>query len=97
MQHTYENKKKALFESLNAAERITQGTSLEQREIDYRIPLESNVNKRRKTEVPGAIEKYKNRDSLFKRPDLPITKCLKSRRTPEYEVSKSLSIIYQFL
>ncbi|CAO1439913.1 unnamed protein product [Diamesa tonsa] len=88
MQHTYENKKKALFECLNAAERITQGTSLEQREVDYnsiRIPLEPNVNKRRKTEVPGAIEKYKNRDSLFKRPDLPITKCLKSRRTPEYE------------
>lgn len=87
MEHTYENKKKALFECLNAAERITQGTSLEQREIDHRIPLESNVNKRRKIEAPGPIEKYKNRDSLFKRPDLPITKCLKSRRTPEYEVS----------
>lgn len=81
----YETKKKMLFESLASAERSLQGTSLEQQtNRDYNNPQYRQQRKRPRDEY---IEKYKRKDSLFKRPDLPINKCLRSRQRPEFEVS----------
>lgn len=84
MDADYETKKKMLFESLESAEKNLQGTSLEQTKRDYNNPLYRQERKRPRDEY---VEKYKHKDSLFKRPDLPINKCLRSRQRPEYEVN----------
>lgn len=84
----YETKKKMLFESLESAEKNLQGTSLAQTTCDYNFAQNRQQRKRGRDEY---VDKYKNRDSMFKRPNLPINKCLRSRQKPEYEVSRSCS------
>lgn len=83
MDEGYESKKRTLFESLESAERSLQGTRLEQnpQEVDY------NSYRRRKRNRNEFVDKYKHKDSLFKRPNMPIRKCLPSRQRPGYEVS----------
>lgn len=83
MQGEYETKKKKLFESLDTAEKSLQGSSLEQPHRDYSF-IHNQQRKRNRDEY---TEKFKRKDSLFKRPDLPIQKCLRTRRRPEFEVS----------
>lgn len=82
MEADYETKKKMLFESLESAERSLQGSSLEQATPDYN----SFRQQQRKRTREYVVQKYKHKDSLFKRPDLPINKCLRSRQRPQYEV-----------
>lgn len=85
MEADYETKKKMLFESLESAERKLQGSSLEQSKPDYNTYRRQDRKRTRVEEY--VIDKYKHKDSLFKRPDLPINKCLRSRQQPEYEVN----------
>ncbi|KAG5672675.1 hypothetical protein PVAND_002786 [Polypedilum vanderplanki] len=77
---SHENKKKQLFDCLEAAEKKLTGSCLEQREEDYR-----NINQNTSRERDRSIEKYKRKDSIFKQPELPINKCLKARKRPDYE------------
>lgn len=84
MQVDFETKKKMLFECLESAEKKLQGSPLEQTKHDYSFAESRQQRKRNRDEI---VEKYKHRDSLFKRPDLPINKCLRSRQRPAYEVS----------
>lgn len=84
MEADFETKKKMLFECLESAEKNLEGTTLAQSKADYNWPPYRQQRKRNRDET---IEKYKHKDSLFKRPNLPINKCLKSRQRPEYEVS----------
>lgn len=84
MQVDYETKKKMLFECLESAEKNLQGTTLEQTNRDYDIAPNRQQRKRNRDDY---VEKYKHKDSLFKRPDLPINKCLRYRQRPDYEVS----------
>lgn len=94
MEIDFETKKKMLFESLDSAEKNLQGTSLEQTKHDYNLQPYRQQRKRNRE----VIEKYKNKDSLFKRPDLPINKCLRSRQRPAYEVSaKSIIQFWVFI
>lgn len=105
-ENIYETKKKALLELLNSAEKSLIGSSLEQRQV-IPIPEMRSVildpNKRRKIEVglPRSSDpqysKYKHKDSLFKRPDMPIDKCLLRRKTPDYVVSELKNSIFKFL
>jgi len=81
----FDAKKKALFECLESAEKKLQGSSLEQSRHDYNLQPYRQQQQQRKRNREEIVEKYKHRDSLFKRPDLPITKCLRSRQKPEYE------------
>lgn len=76
----FEGKKKALFDCLDAAEKTISRTSVNQYDDDF--GRSSNLNDRKEKYV----DKYKNKKSLFKRPDLPISKCLKSRRQPDHQV-----------
>jgi hypothetical protein len=87
MQGEYETKKKMLFESLDSAESSLQGSSLEQPRRDHQEYQSFINNQQRKRNRDEYTEKYKRKDSLFKRPDLPIQKCLRTRRRPDYEVS----------
>lgn len=83
MQVDYETKKKMLFESLESAEKNLQGSSLEQTNNDHNF---GQYRQQRKRNREDYVDKYKHKDSLFKRPDLPIARCLKSRQRPDYEV-----------
>lgn len=83
----FETKKKILFESLESAEKSLEGTSLAQSNRDYSFVQNRQQRKRSRDEY---VEKYKHKDSMFKRPDLPINKCLKSRQRPDYEVGSKL-------
>lgn len=84
MEVDYETKKKMLFECLESAEKKLQGSSLEQSKIGSSFIQNNPTRKRNRDEY---VDKYKHRDSLFKRPNLPINKCLKSRKRPDFEVS----------
>lgn len=79
---TYENKRKMLFESLNAAEKCIKGTTLEQK--NERPPNKYAVLG---AESALAGKKFQGKESIFKKPAMPISKCLKPRRTPDYQVS----------
>jgi hypothetical protein len=85
MQEDFEKKKKMLFECLDSAEKNLQGTTLEQKNRNY----ETTNNLPRKRNRDDYVEKYKHRGSLFKRPNLPINKCLPYRQRPDYEVRSS--------
>ncbi|XP_070497864.1 U5 small nuclear ribonucleoprotein TSSC4 [Chironomus tepperi] len=77
----YENKKKALFDILDAEEKKLEGSCLLQRN-------EENSRKRQfntKRDRDESIERYKKKESIFKRPALPINKCLSVRQRPDYE------------
>lgn len=76
----FEDKKKALFDVLDAAEKSVNRTTVCEYDEDFG-QVGNERNKRDKY-----VDKYKNRSSLFKRPDLPISKCLKSRRKADHEV-----------
>lgn len=95
MQVDYETKKKMLFECLDSAEKNLEGSSLQQPTRDYNFIHNSQQRKRSRDEY---TEKYKRKDSLFKRPDLPITKCLRSRQRPDHEASfvKWIQLVYWF-
>lgn len=76
------NKKKLLFDILDAEEKKLQGSCLEQKQTE-------NIGKRshRSPKPDQSIEKYKKKQSIFKQPELPINKCLRARQRPDYEVS----------
>ena len=79
---SFEDKRKMLFESLSSAEQCIKGTILEQK------PKEKNykpvVILRAESE---SIKRFQGKQSIFKKPQAPIQKCLKARRTPDYKVS----------
>lgn len=81
----FEEKKKALFDCLNAAERALQGSTavLSQRE---EIHLNEQRRKKIKIDEQIKLQKYKRSESLFKMPAVPINKCLRSRQKPDHEV-----------
>lgn len=86
---TYENKRKMLFESLNAAEKCIKGTILEQK--NERPPNKYAVLGDEQALVG---KKFQGKESIFKKPAMPISKCLKPRRTPDYQVTV-LCLIFQ--
>lgn len=75
----FEDKKKMLFECLNSAEKCIEGTSLEQKRFDR--------DDKTSRKCPPAIgRRFHGKESIFKRPEAPIGKCLRPRRVPDYQV-----------
>lgn len=85
----YEEKKKMLFDCLRTAEKSIIGTSLEQKESHT-----GHLPQRNDSKVVG--RRFQGRESIFKRPAAPISKCLKPRRAPDYQVCSSLIFIQCF-
>jgi hypothetical protein len=91
----FENKKKLLFESLMKCEKsVLPGTKLEQKEevklSDITRISEIRPSKKAKLEVCGR----KHKESIFKRPELPIEKCLPTRKRPDYQLRPNKWIKY---
>lgn len=80
----FENKRKMIFDCLNEASEKLVGTTLEQKA--------SPTKRHRSTfDEPNdtqdrRIRHFNGKESIFKRPVAPISKCLKPRQTPDYQV-----------
>lgn len=81
MSSNYEDKKKLLFECLTSAEQCIQGTSLDQKQTTRGEPSSRDHPK---TIIKG--RRFHGKESIFKRPEAPIGKCLRPRRVPDYQV-----------
>uniref|UniRef100_A0A023EKW6 U5 small nuclear ribonucleoprotein TSSC4 n=1 Tax=Aedes albopictus TaxID=7160 RepID=A0A023EKW6_AEDAL len=91
---SFEDKKKALFASLESAERsIPVDSVLHQDDnVDYDQTRRSSDrnsasrrNRRRSSSERGPIKKFRGKESIFKRPAAPISKCLPMSRVPDYK------------
>lgn len=79
-QSSFEDKRKLLFECLTTAEKTIKGTSLEQKsDISY-VRASQNDSK-------TVSRRFHGKESIFKRPEAPIEKCLRPRKTPDFQVS----------
>lgn len=81
---SFGERQQLLFSTLANAEKTIKGTSLEQPDCDYvkkKIPVIRPKDTRMK------IAKFRGRESIFKRPEAPIDKCLPQRSTPDFQVS----------
>lgn len=79
MSSEQETKKKALFEALDSAERSLNRNL-------HKLP--QNVEEfDRQNRRYNKIDKYKNKNSIFKRPSQPLSKCLSPRTRPKHELN----------
>uniref|UniRef100_A0A0K8TQZ7 U5 small nuclear ribonucleoprotein TSSC4 n=1 Tax=Tabanus bromius TaxID=304241 RepID=A0A0K8TQZ7_TABBR len=80
----YESKRKLLFDTLFQAENGLKGSILYQGHKDnmspnaVACPAKADSNK---------MMKFQGQESIFKKPELPISKCLKPRKTPDYQIN----------
>lgn len=84
MASPFEDKRKALFDCLSSAEENLKGTALEQKPanaLKRELPQETKEVGRR----------FQGKESIFKRPADPISKCLKPRRMPDYQVMQKMN------
>ncbi|XP_059620278.1 U5 small nuclear ribonucleoprotein TSSC4 [Phlebotomus argentipes] len=82
----FEDRRKALFDSLNTAERAIKGTSLEQSDSHERSRLSLERPKVDRRNESKQVMKFRGRESIFKRPEAPISQCLRPRQRPDYQV-----------
>uniref|UniRef100_A0A1L8DCM7 U5 small nuclear ribonucleoprotein TSSC4 n=2 Tax=Nyssomyia neivai TaxID=330878 RepID=A0A1L8DCM7_9DIPT len=83
----FEDRKKRLFDSLSTAERSIKGTSLEQGDTNERNKHFLDRPKVDKKTETKQVLKFRGRESIFKRPEAPISQCLKPRRRPDYQLN----------
>lgn len=90
----FEAKRKALFACLDDASKDIKGTRLEQKGLDaYTVSaIQGPTSSEDKTNCIPAEKRLVNflrKDSIFKKPELPIVKCLRPRKTPDFQVWKN--------
>jgi hypothetical protein len=79
----YNSKKLSLIDSLNAVETNLNRSSAEQYDEDF--GGRRNERQRNDKFNQRPITRYRKCDSLFKKPNLPISRCLPTRKRPDYE------------
>lgn len=79
-QLSFDDKKKLLFESLTTAEQCIKGTRLEQKEEKF-------SDRTRQNQSMKVSRRFQGKESIFKRPEAPISKCLRPRRVPDHQVN----------
>ncbi|XP_073837056.1 uncharacterized protein [Musca autumnalis] len=95
----FEAKRNALFACLDDASSELKGTSLDQTnapknplkrnssgtELVYR--RNSNKSPQKNLTVDRALKNLRGKESIFKKPELPIARCLKPRTLPDFKVN----------
>ncbi|XP_058461619.1 U5 small nuclear ribonucleoprotein TSSC4 [Malaya genurostris] len=84
---SYEERKNALFASLETAEReIPVGSILHQQDFshDRRVSINEDRQDHQRS-ASKSIKKFRGRESIFKRPALPINRCLPTSRVPDFK------------
>uniref|UniRef100_A0A1Q3FGW0 U5 small nuclear ribonucleoprotein TSSC4 n=1 Tax=Culex tarsalis TaxID=7177 RepID=A0A1Q3FGW0_CULTA len=81
---SFEDKKKALFASLDSAEKSIPSNSVlhQDQNVDYSRRPGSDS---RHTSSREPIRKFRGKESIFKRPAAPIGKCLPMSRVPDFK------------
>ncbi|XP_039448061.1 uncharacterized protein LOC120427270 [Culex pipiens pallens] len=89
---SFEDKKKALFASLDSAEKSIPSDSVlhqDQNADDYsrvrRRPGSNSSSRRQEAASREPIRKFRGKESIFKRPAAPIGKCLPMTRVPDFK------------
>ncbi|XP_023293903.2 uncharacterized protein LOC111677082 [Lucilia cuprina] len=98
--HDFATKRNALFACLDDASSELKGTVLDQTnaktalsrtapdgqwKMNYR--QESNASRNKQTTVDRPLHHLRGKESIFKKPELPIARCLKPRKLPDYQVN----------
>lgn len=83
-QPDFAQKRKQLFDCLENAEKSLIGSTLHQ--TSSANPQDFAGRNERKRQKPE-VRTFRQKESIFKRPELPITKCLPSRRVPDYQMN----------
>lgn len=97
---THERKRKQLFDSLSTAELGLKGTILEQStSTEHRLSVDRRPTRQPDDDDMVAIRERRVRgeESIFKKPPPGIMKCLKPRKTPDYQVNNLNGIIQMYL
>lgn len=86
---SFEARQKRLFDSLSSASECVVGTRLEQG--DYQN--QRNEGRSENNRLKSTTKRFRGKQSIFKRPEAPITQCLRPRHVPDYKVTKSILAI----
>lgn len=86
----FEDKKKLLFECLTSAEQCIKGTSLEQKESARHEPVQ-------RSHSHGITKRFHGKESIFKRPEAPISRCLRPGRVPDHKVNFNLKFQFFYI
>lgn len=87
MELNFEDKKKRLFDCLESAEKnVLAGTHLEQKDEVKLSDISVNSKYSAKKAKLEVVSVRKHKESIFKRPELPIEKCLPVRKRPDYQL-----------
>lgn len=81
---SFESKRKLLFDCLNDAEKDLKGTNLDQ--SNAKIEDLEKCDRNYSSTQNKKVSKYHGKESIFKKPELSLTKCLKPKKTPDYQV-----------
>lgn len=95
--HDFATKRNALFACLDDASTELKGTVLDQAnsttalsrtaqgglEMNYR---QGGGSRNKQTATERTLHHLRGKESIFKKPELPIARCLKPRRLPDYQV-----------
>ncbi|KAM7359162.1 uncharacterized protein ACRADG_003862 [Cochliomyia hominivorax] len=99
--HDFATKRNALFACLDNASNELKGTSLDQSnsssafkrnttsgnwELNYR-QHESGSRNRDNVSSDRGLHHLRGKESIFKKPELPIARCLKPRKLPDYQIN----------
>lgn len=101
--HDFATKRNALFACLDDASNEIKGTVLDQTnlstafrrtdhgdmEMSYRQGSGGIRNKHTASE--RTLQHLRGKESIFKKPELPIARCLKPRKLPDYQVCPILT------
>ncbi|XP_011181376.1 uncharacterized protein LOC105211565 [Zeugodacus cucurbitae] len=89
----FEAKRNALFACLDNASKELSGTALDQSmsasptlDLVYRRGTPSKKN-RSIVSPDKSLSRMRGKESIFKKPEMPLSKCLKPRRVPDYKVN----------
>lgn len=83
------DKFKLLFDTLDNAAKDLKDSGLLQKSEETQSKPEKH-SKYQNRHNRGELKKYKNKESLFKVPGAEITKALKPRRPPDYQVCEEM-------
>lgn len=89
--HDFITKRNALFACLDDASNDIKGTVLDQTNLCAALRtdeggLELNYRKGGVTRNQHTLHHLRGKESIFKKPELPITRCVKPRKLPDYQV-----------
>uniref|UniRef100_W8CAD2 U5 small nuclear ribonucleoprotein TSSC4 n=2 Tax=Ceratitis capitata TaxID=7213 RepID=W8CAD2_CERCA len=86
----FEAKRNALFACLDNASKELTGTALDQTQTgtpSLDLIYRRNTFRKKTVSPDKSLSRMRGKESIFKKPDMPISKCLKPSRVPDYKIN----------